>query len=93
MPNSGTFIAGRNWEAVTLDGEEIRSGLFIIINTTPNPIAFIQSATPPSQGDSPVLVMQDQNEQFNFDLGPLDRLFTKSLRGPLKIGVVQTLPP
>jgi len=88
MANDGFFIANRDWQIVELDGEPIKTGTFNVVGLSANPVGFIKSTIEPSITENGVGFLRKKGKSLKYELVLEERLFAKSSRGPIKIGIV-----
>lgn len=88
MANDERFTVDRDWAPVQLAGQDLTDGVFSVFAISPNPIGLIKSDTLPDQAELGVCFLRRQNDSFKYDLGKNEKLFSKSTRGPIEIGVI-----
>ena len=88
MANDQRFTVDRDWTPVQLDGQDITDNVFSVFAISPNPVGFIKSDTVPDQAELGVCFFRKPNDSFKYDLGKTEKLFSKSTRGPIEIGVI-----
>lgn len=88
MANDDIFTVNRNFAPVEANSVEIQDGTFTVVCKTPNPIDFIKSDTAPVAGALPSVTFKDPLDSFKYVLAGAERLYARSPRGAIDIGVV-----
>lgn len=88
MATDENYIVDRAWAPVQLAGEDIMTGDFKILSRSNNPIGFVKSETIPDDQEMGVAFFRTPEDFFPIRLLGGEKLWARSPRGPIKIGVI-----
>jgi len=88
MANDDIFTADRNFAPVEANSVELQDGTFTLVAKSPNPIEVIKSDTAPGIDAVGTLALGEKLDSFKYRIAGAERLFVRSVRGPIDIGVI-----
>jgi len=88
MADDDIFTADRNFAPVEANSVEIKNGTFTLVAKSPNPIEVIKKGTAPDANAVGTIDLKQILDSFKYRLTGTERLYVRSVRGPVAIGVI-----
>jgi hypothetical protein len=88
MSKTGKFMTSNEWQAVQLNGLDIKDGVYSVVSISGVDVGFVVSTTLPinTNGD---LFFKDVGDNLKFDLDIGELLYAKTIKNGVQITVVQ----